>query len=198
MHRRFWIRLAVPDSEDSAGGQQPATDTTPEPPAATEAPADPGKQQTFDADYVDKLRKENAKYRTQAKDNAAAAARLAEIEEANKTEAQKQAEQLQRLQQENAQLKADQVKAQVAEAKGVPARLLVGDTQEQLEASADELLAFRGQTPPPDFGAGNRGDTPNTLEALDRQIAEAQKARNVPLAVRLQKQRAALVQAVNA
>lgn len=49
---------------------------------------------TFDADYVEKLRRENAKYRTEAKANAEAAARLAEIEEANKTEAEKTAERL--------------------------------------------------------------------------------------------------------
>lgn len=196
---RFWLRYTTP-AEDSGGGQPdqpappaPAPDTSQQP----DGPPAEDKQQTFDAEYVAGLRKENAKYRTLAKENAAAAAKLAEIEEASKTEAQKQAEQLQKLQQENAQLKADQVKAQVAEAKGVPARLLVGATREQLEASADELLAFKGQTPPPDFGAGNRGDTPNTLEALDRQIAEAQKARDVPLSLRLQKQRAALAQAVN-
>lgn len=192
----FWLRFVVP-VEEGTGGQQP-TDSPPDPPATDEPPADEGKQKTFDADYVDKLRKENAKYRTLAKDNAAAAARLAEIEEANKTEAQKQTEQLERLQQENAALKVEQVRAQVAAAKNIPdPTLLVGSTKEELEAHADKLLAFKGQTPPPDFGAGNRGDTPNTLEALDRQIAEAQKARNVPLSLRLQKQRAALAQAVN-
>jgi hypothetical protein len=48
--------------------------------------------ETFDAEYVSKLRKESAKYRTEAKANADAAKRLAEIEEAQKTAEQKAAE----------------------------------------------------------------------------------------------------------
>lgn len=48
--------------------------------------------ETFDADYVAKLRKEAAKYRTEAKANADAATRLAEIEDAQKTVEQRAAE----------------------------------------------------------------------------------------------------------
>jgi hypothetical protein len=44
---------------------------------------------TFDADYVGKLRAEAAKYRTEAKANADAAKRLAEIEDANRSETEK-------------------------------------------------------------------------------------------------------------
>ena len=47
---------------------------------------------TFDADYVKKLRDEAAKYRTEAKTNSDAAKRLAEIEDAQKTEAEKTAD----------------------------------------------------------------------------------------------------------
>lgn len=166
---------------------------TPAPDPAATAPTDgqqaDGKQQVFDADYVAKLRAENAKYRTQAKDNAAAAQRLAEIEEANKTEAQKQAEALQKLQQENEQLKLASLKAQVAAAKNIPdPALLVGSTAEELEAHADKLLAFKGQTPPPDFGAGNRGDAPDSAESLQARIAEAVKAGDVATSVRLKRQ----------
>ena len=49
---------------------------------------------TFDADYVEKLRKEAARYRTEAKANADAAKKLADIEEAQKTAEQKAAERL--------------------------------------------------------------------------------------------------------
>jgi hypothetical protein len=49
---------------------------------------------TFDADYVADLRKQAAKYRTEAKANADAAKRLAEIEDAQKSEAEKAADRI--------------------------------------------------------------------------------------------------------
>ncbi len=48
----------------------------------------------FDADYVDKLRKEAARYRTEAKDNADAAKRLGEIQDAQKSETEKVADRI--------------------------------------------------------------------------------------------------------
>lgn len=145
--------------------QPPQPAPTPDP-----APAEPTPQ-TFDAAYVEKLRKEAAKYRMDAKANAEAAKRLADIEEANKTAEQKQAEKLAQLQAENAQLQADMIRAQVAASKGVPADLLTGTTEEELNAAADRLLAFRGETatpPAPDFGAGDRGDAPSKPKQLTR------------------------------
>lgn len=70
--------------------ETPAEDATAGPQEGTEA----AEVKTFDAEYVDRLRKEAAKYRTEAKANAEAAKRLAEIEEAQKTESQRQAERL--------------------------------------------------------------------------------------------------------
>ncbi len=169
--------------------ETPAPEQPDETPPATDGQQADGKQQTFDAEYVGKLRAENAKYRKAAKDNADAAERLAAIEEANKTEAQKQAEQLDRLQQENSQLKLESLRAQVAAAKNIPdPALLVGTTLEELEAHADKLLAFKGQTPPPDFGAGNRGDAPDTAESLQAQIAKAVSDGDVATSVRLKRQ----------
>ena len=66
--------------------------TEPQQEADTAPEADQPK--TFDAEYVKKLREEAAKYRTEAKANAEAAKRLAEIEEATKSEAEKTAERL--------------------------------------------------------------------------------------------------------
>lgn len=68
---------------------------TTEPADSQQTPPEGGEQQqpeTFDADYVAKLRKENAKYRTEAKANADAAKRLSEIEDAQKTAEQRAAE----------------------------------------------------------------------------------------------------------
>ncbi|MFI5833206.1 hypothetical protein ACIA5A_05965 [Micromonospora sp. NPDC051300] len=73
-----------------------------------------GEPKTFDADYVEKLRKENAKYRTEAKVNADAARRLAEIEEANKSEAERSAERLAKAEQTAREAEARAVRREVA------------------------------------------------------------------------------------
>ncbi|MGW9021270.1 hypothetical protein ACWGOE_07300 [Leucobacter chromiiresistens] len=65
-------------------------------------------------------------------------------EQANKTAEQKAADELAKLQRENESLKVSQLRSSVASTKGVPESLLKGSTQEELEAHADELLAFRG------------------------------------------------------
>ena len=162
-------------SDDATTVEVPAQEQQPEPAPAPAAAED--KKQTFDAEYVAKLRAEAAKYRTDAKANAEAAKRLAEIEEANKTEAQKQAEALQRLQQENEALKLQSLTAQVAAEKGVPAELLTGSTREEIEARADALLTFRGEQKqtPPDFGAGQRG-----TETGIKQLSRADLAQMTP------------------
>lgn len=77
---------------------------TPDPNAAPEAAKDAPK--TFDAEYVEKLRKEAADYRTKAKANAEAAEELARIKEASKTEAEKAAEAHEATKAENAKLQA--------------------------------------------------------------------------------------------
>lgn len=73
-----------------------------------------GEPKTFDAEYVEKLRKENAKYRTEAKANSEAAKRLAEIEEANKSEAEKTAERLAKAEQTAKDAEARALRREVA------------------------------------------------------------------------------------
>ena len=147
--------------------EQPATPDAPEQPTTPPegAPAsDEGK--TFDAEYVDKLRKEAAKYRTEAKANADAATRLAQIEEANKTEAQKAADRLAAAEKAATEATSSLARLEVALAKGLTpsqAKRLVGSTREELEADADELLkdigdAARPRAPKPD---PTQGRVPN-------------------------------------
>lgn len=83
---------------------------------------------------------ESRKWEARAKENSAAAARLAELEEASKTEAQKAAE---RLAAAEAKVKAfetrEQVatwRAEVAKESGVPVEALAGSTREELAAHA--------------------------------------------------------------
>lgn len=80
------------------------TDTEQTPQAGTEQQQDQPK--TFDADYVANLRKEAAKYRTEAKANADAAKKLAEIEEANKSEIDKALDRVTKAEAEVASLPA--------------------------------------------------------------------------------------------
>jgi hypothetical protein len=76
--------------------------------------------------------------------HAAAVKKLKEYEDRDKTDAEKQAEETETLRRENAELKSGVLRANVAAAKGIPVNLLSGSTQEELEASADALIAFRG------------------------------------------------------
>lgn len=75
----------------------------------------------------------------------AKADRLAKIEEANKSAEEKAAERLAAAEKRAAELEVKALRAEVAATKGVPAGLLTGSTQEELEAAADALLEFRGE-----------------------------------------------------
>ncbi|MBF6584426.1 DUF4355 domain-containing protein [Nocardia farcinica] len=94
----------------------------------------------------------------------AKAQRLQEIEDANKTEQQKAQERIEQLsrqlaekEQLVAQATLQSLKATVAAKKGVPASSLTGTTQEELEASADELIAWRDAAKSPARKAPNPG-----------------------------------------
>lgn len=90
-----------------------------------------------------------------------ALARVKAFEDAQKTESEKQAERLAEIERENAELKSAKTRAEVAAAKGVPAALLSGSTQEELEASADALIAFKGETQPQRLHVPNEGKSPD-------------------------------------
>ena len=122
---------------DGEGGGAPAA-PVPTPPA----PPVPAQDET---DWKAEARKWEAR----AKDNTNAAARLAEIEESAKTDLQRARDEAERAKAEAAAAKVEAMRAKVANAKGIPEDLLTGTTQEDLEASADKLLAFRGEQAPP-------------------------------------------------
>lgn len=90
------------------------------------------------------------------------AAKLQAIEDRDKTEAQKLADRAAAAEAKASALELKVLRADVAAAKGVPAGLLSGTTQEEMEAAADALLVFKGATPklpaaPPAAGQGNVG-----------------------------------------
>jgi hypothetical protein len=123
----------------------------------------PAAQEPQETDWKAEARKWESRAKenlTAAKANESAAKRLAQIEEAQKTEAQKAQERLDAAEKRAAELELRSIRAEVSAAKGVPANLLSGSTQEELEAAADALLAFRGEQQPQRLHVPGEGGAP--------------------------------------
>lgn len=138
-------------------------------------PADTAGEKDWRAE-AEKWKAFSRKHEDAAKANADKAKRLDELEESQKTELQKAADRAAAAEAKAAEIEARATRAEVAAEKGVPANLLTGSTQEELEASADALIAFRGQQPKPDFGGGDRG---KDIEGL-KQVSESELAAMTP------------------
>lgn len=136
------VMEADPDASTAPAGE-PNTDPAPK---AEEFKA-PASQEELDRIIQGRLDRERKRF-GDYDDLKARAARLDEIEEANKTEAQKTADRLAELERVNAELSTAKLRSDVAADKGVPAGLLTGATKEELEASADALIEFRGEQKP--------------------------------------------------
>ena len=105
---------------------------------------DQNEAKTFDAEYVDKLRKEAAKYRTEAKANSDAAKRLAEIEAANQTEAEKAQARVTALEAELTGVRTESMRLRVATENGITDSddidlFLTGTDEETLTKQAKRL-----------------------------------------------------------
>lgn len=113
-----------------------------------------------------RLERERAKYADYDKIKADAQ-QLAELREADKAELQKLIERAEEAENRIAAAEFNALKAKVAATKGVPTSSLVGTTEEELLASADELIAWRDQnaqpkTSPPKRSAGLKSGATNT------------------------------------
>lgn len=155
--------MSVPTTEPQAN--------EPTDPAAPTTPPEGAEPKVFDADYVANLRKEAAKYRTEAKANAEAAKRLAEIEEASKSNEQKLADRL-------AAAEAKAVEAErkaFALTKGVPESLITGKTPEEWETAAEAALAWKGEAPKPPAApsAAGQGKVGEPVAAGVKQLTRA-------------------------
>lgn len=96
---------------------------------------------------LEKWRSLSRKNEDRAKENAEAAKAWAEYQEANKSEEEKRASELEQLRDRAAELENELSKKdrailveRVAASKGVPARYLHGDSEDDLLASADQFL----------------------------------------------------------
>lgn len=136
--------VAQAETTDSTASE--TTGTTPEAPG-TDA------TQTFDAKYVATLRAEAAKFRIEAKANADAAKKLAEIEDANKSEVQRFADAKAAAEADAATARADALRWRIAAKHGIgddEAELfLTGSDEATLTRQAEVLASMRSKTVTP-------------------------------------------------
>lgn len=166
-NRNRWLRFVDTDAP-SGGGAANAEDT--------QGAADAETAQTTDWEAEARKWKDlSRKNEARAKDNAEKARLYDKAQEEGKSELQKALESVQKAEARAAALEAQVLRAKVAAAKGVDADLLAGSTQEELEESADRLLAWRGdnapKTPkaPPSSDAGERGTQIKPASQLTRE-----------------------------
>lgn len=132
----------------------------PEPPPAKDDDTlgDAGKK------ALDRMKAERDEAKRQAKANADAAKKLAEIEDAQKTETQRLVDRAEAAERERDDVTGRLLRLEVALEKGLTAaqaKRLVGATRDELEADADELLetfkpAQPAEPPAPSFDLGAR------------------------------------------
>lgn len=190
--------IAGGSPDPPAGGDTPPADPPADPP--TDPPADP----PADPDPVAEAEKWKAlarKHENQAKANAAAAKRLAEMEKANQSDTEKAIADAEERGRKSATTETGQLIA-AAEIKAAltgivpdPAAIvedlnLAKYVTDMGAADADAIAALRtkyagfaAKTPPADLKQGDQGG--GVKKDLDAQIAEAQKAGNVSLAMSL-------------
>lgn len=159
MHR--WTRLVFhPDAGGGDGGTPPAGDPA-EPPKA-DPPAEQPK--TFDAAYVEKLRKEAAEARVKAKRADELEAKVKAFEDAQKSEAEKVAERLADSEKRAEQAERALLRRQAADAAGLApefADRLTGSTAEELAEDAQKFSELvKGNRPEPKPTDGLPGDVP--------------------------------------
>ncbi len=152
-----WKRILLrPDD----GGGEGAPPEPVEPPA--EPPADAPK--TFDAAYVEKLRKEAAESRIKAKRADELEAKVKAFEDEQKTEAEKTAERLADSEKRAEKAELALLRRQAADAAGLApefADRLTGSTAEELAADAESFSELvKGNRPEPKPTDGLPDDVP--------------------------------------
>lgn len=117
-----------------------------------------------------------------AKENAEKARLFDEQEEESKSELQKALDKAAQAEARAQALEVQATRAQVAVAKGVDVDLLSGSTLEELEASADRLLEWRGAQIPkgaPASDAGHKGDEIRSSKQLTREDLKTMSAEQI-------------------
>lgn len=163
-HRPYLRFVDAPSAE--TGGD--ATSSQDAPAAAAEDTA-----QQVDWEAEARKRKElSRKNESRMKENAEKARLYDEAQEQGKSELQKAQEAAAKAEARAAAMEAEAMRAKVAAATGVDADLLSGSSEEELRASAERLLAWRGAQVPkgaPATDAGVRGDEIRAARQLTRE-----------------------------
>lgn len=163
-HRPYLRFVDAPSAE--TGGDEPAAQETPA--AAAE---DTAQQVDWEAE-ARKWKELSRKNESRMKENAEKARLYDEAQEQGKSELQKAQEAAAKAEARAAAMEAEAMRAKVAAATGVDADLLSGSSEEELRASAERLLAWRGAQVPkgaPAADAGVRGDEIRAARQLTRE-----------------------------
>jgi len=129
-------------------------------------------QEDFDKAIQTRIARERAKIPTDYDDLKAKAEKYADWEESQKTESQKANDRAETAEKRAAELETRTTRAEVSAAKGVPAELLSGSTQEQLEASADALIKFQGEKQATRLHIPNEGNSPTVQTGDDEFVRQ--------------------------
>jgi len=152
----------------------PAAETGGDSPAAQDTPAAAAEDTAQQVDWEAEARKWkelSRKNESRMKENAEKARLYDEAQEQGKSELQKAQEAAAKAEARAAAMEAEAMRAKVAAATGVDADLLSGSSEDELRASAERLLAWRGAQVPkgaPAADAGVRGDEIRAARQLTR------------------------------
>lgn len=165
LKRRPYLRFVDAASAETGGDA----------PAAQDAPAAAAEDAAQQVDWEAEARKWkelSRKNESRMKENAEKARLYDEAQEQGKSELQKAQEAAAKAEARAAAMEAEALRAKVAAATGVDADLLSGSSEEELRASAERLLAWRGAQVPkgaPATDAGVRGDEIRAARQLTRE-----------------------------
>lgn len=96
-------------------------------------------------------------------------------------EVQRLTQRAEKAEKEQARLSLENLRRDVADTKGVPASLITGSTKAQMEASADQLIAFKGVAPEP---AAPTGPKPNPQQGTASSVKVSGSAKGLEEAKR--------------
>lgn len=172
---RPYLRFVDATSAET-GGDAPAAQDVPA--AAAEATAP---QVDWEAE-ARKWKELSRKNESRMKENAEKARLYDEAQEQGKSELQKAQEAAAKAEARAAAMEAEALRAKVAAATGVDADLLSGSSEDELRASAERLLAWRGAQVPkgaPASDAGHKGDEIRSSKQLTREDLKTMSAEQI-------------------
>lgn len=166
LKRHPYLRFVDGAAAETGGDAAPAPDAP-----STGADNEAAQKVDWEAE-ARKWKELSRKNESRMKENAEKARLYDEAQEQGKSELQKAQEAAAKAEARAAAMEAEAMRAKVAAATGVDADLLSGSSEDELRASAERLLAWRGAQVPkgaPATDAGVRGDEIRAARQLTRE-----------------------------